>query len=101
VNPQIESGLGEKAYASLLEVPEKIDVGNIVRRPEFVEEVVDQAIRWKVPAIWMQEDGIHGKAAGKPRRAGMFLEMNRCILEEHRAIPTSRSPSAQPRRRPQ
>ena len=42
VNPQIESALGEKAYASLLEVPEKIDIVNIFRRPEFVEEVVDR-----------------------------------------------------------
>jgi uncharacterized protein len=69
----------------LLDVPEKIDIVNIFRRPELVEEVVDQAIRLKVPAIWMQGDLIHGKAAGKPRRAGMFLEMNRCILQEHRA----------------
>ncbi|MEY2395423.1 MAG: uncharacterized protein QOF94_1768, partial [Acidobacteriaceae bacterium] len=54
VNPHIESCLGEKAYASLLEVPEKIDIVNIFRRPDFVEEVVDQAIRLKVSAIWMQ-----------------------------------------------
>ena len=45
VNPRIESSLGEKAYASLPDVPEKIDIVNIFRRPEFVEEVVDQAIR--------------------------------------------------------
>src|ERR1700692_1883651 len=56
VNPRIESCLGEKAYPSLLEVPEKIDIVNIFRRPEFVEEVVDQAIQLKAPAIWMQED---------------------------------------------
>jgi predicted CoA-binding protein len=41
---------------------------------------VDQAIRLKVPAIWMHEDVIHQKAAGKLCRAGMFVEMNRCIL---------------------
>jgi uncharacterized protein len=85
VNPQIESCLGEKAYASLLEVPEKIDIGNIFRRPEFVEEVVDQAIQLKVPAIWMQEDVIHEKAAEKARKAGLFVVMDRCILKEHRA----------------
>ena len=65
VNPQIESCLGEKAYASLLEVPEKIDIVNIFRRPEFVEEVVDQAIQLKVPAIWMQEEVIHEKSCGE------------------------------------
>ena len=85
VNPQIESSLGEKAYASLLEVPGKIDIVNIFRRPEFVEEVVDQAIQLKVPAVWMQEDVIHEKAAEKARRAGIFVVMDRCILQEHRA----------------
>jgi uncharacterized protein len=85
VNPQIESCLGEKAYASLLDVPEKIDIVNIFRRPEFVEEVVDQAIQLKVPAIWMQEDVIHEIAAEKARRNGIFVVMDRCILQEHRA----------------
>ena len=85
VNPHIESCLGEKAYASLLEVPENIDIVNIFRRPEFVEEVVDQAIRLKVPAIWMQEDVIHEKAAEKARKAGIFVVMDSCILKEHRA----------------
>jgi len=85
VNPQIESSLGEKAYASLLEVPEKIDIVNIFRRPEFVEEIVDQAIRLKVPAVWMQEGVIHQKAADKARQAGICVVMDRCILQEHRA----------------
>ena len=53
--------------------------------PEFVEEVVDQAIQLKVPAIWMQEDVIHEKAAEKARKAGIFVVMDRCILKEHRA----------------
>jgi predicted CoA-binding protein len=85
VNPQITSCLGEKAYASLLDVPEKIDIVDIFRRPEFVEEIVDQAIQLKVPAIWMQEDVIHENAAEKARRAGMFVVMDSCILKEHRA----------------
>ena len=85
VNPLIDSCRGEKAYASLLEVREKIDIVNIFRRPEFVEEIVDQAIQLKVPAIWMQEDVIDEKAAEKARRAGIFVVMDRCILKEHRA----------------
>lgn len=85
VNPRIDSCLGEKAYASLLDVPEKIDIVNIFRRPEFVEEVVDQSIRLKVPAIWMQEDVIDENAAEKARRAGIFVVMDLCILKEHRA----------------
>ena len=85
VNPTIHGSLGEKSYASLLEVPEKIDLVNIFRRPEYVEEVVDQAIRLKVPAIWMQESVVHEKAAEKARKAGIFVIMDRCILKEHRA----------------
>jgi uncharacterized protein len=85
VNPKIRYSLGEKAYDTLLDVPEKIDIVNIFRRPEFVEEVVDQAIQLKVPAIWMQEDVIQEKAAEKARQAGIFVVMDRCILKEHRA----------------
>ena len=85
VNPHIESCLGEKACASLLDVPEKIDIVNIFRRPEFVEEIVDQAIQIKVPTIWMQEDVVHQKAADKAREAGVFVVMDRCILKDHRA----------------
>ena len=89
VNPRIKSCLGEKAYASLLDIPkdipDKIDIVNIFRRPEFVEEIVDQAIQLKVPAIWMQEEVIHEKAAEKARQAGIFVVMDRCILKEHRA----------------
>ena len=84
INPRIEESLGEKAYATLSDVPEKIDIVNIFRRSEFVEVIVDEAIRLKVPAIWMQEDVIHEKAAEKARQAGIFVVMDRCILKEHR-----------------
>jgi len=85
VNPQIQETLGEKAYASLQDVAEKIDIVNIFRRPEFVEQIVDQAIQLKVPVIWMQEEVIHERAAEKARQAGIFVVMDRCILKEHRA----------------
>jgi uncharacterized protein len=85
VNPRIRTALGEKAYPSLLDVPEKIDIVDIFRRPEFAEEVVDQAIQLKLPAVWMQEKVIHEKAAQKARAAGLFVIMDRCILVEHRA----------------
>jgi predicted CoA-binding protein len=85
VNPRIQVSLGEKSYASLLDVPGKIDIVNIFRRPEFVEEIVDQAIQLKVPAIWMQEGVVHEKAAEKARKTGSFVIMDRCILQEHRA----------------
>ena len=84
VNPQITDALGERSYASLLEVPEKIDIVDIFRRSEYVDEIVDEAIQLKVPAIWMQESVVNERAAEKARRAGIFVVMDRCILKEHR-----------------
>jgi hypothetical protein len=85
VNPNITDALGETSYGSLLDVEEKIDIVNIFRRPEFVPDVVDQAIQLKVPVLWMQEGVVHEQAAEKARRAGIFVVMDQCILKEHRA----------------
>jgi hypothetical protein len=85
VNPQITEALGEDSYPSLLEVPEKIDLVDVFRRPEYVDEIVEQAIQLKIPAIWLQEDVINERAAETARKAGMFVVMNQCILKEHRA----------------
>ena len=85
VNPTISESLGEKAYPLLLDVPEKIDIVDIFRRPEFVDEIVDQAIQLKIPAVWMQEEVINESAAAKARKAGMFVVMDQCILKEHKA----------------
>lgn len=85
VNPSITEALGETAYPSLLDVPDKIDIVDIFRRPEYVEDIVDQAIQLKIPAVWMQEEVINEAAAAKARKAGMFVAMDLCILKEHRA----------------
>jgi uncharacterized protein len=89
VNPQIAEALGEKSYPSLLEIPrdvaEKIDLVDVFRRSEYVDEIVEQAIQLRIPAIWLQEDVINERAAEKARKAGMFVVMDRCILKEHRA----------------
>jgi hypothetical protein len=84
VNPKISEALGERSYPSLLDVPDKIDIVNIFRRREFVEEIVEQAIQLKIPAVWMQEDVINQRAAEKARKAGMFVAMDLCILKEHK-----------------
>jgi hypothetical protein len=85
VNPNISEALGERSYPSLLDVPERIDLIDVFRRPEYVDEIVEQAIQLKVPAIWLQEDVINEAAADKARQAGLFVVMDRCILKEHRA----------------
>jgi hypothetical protein len=85
VNPNIQEALGEDAYPSLLQVAEKIDLVDVFRRPEYVDEIVQQAIQLKIPAIWLQEGVINERAAERARQAGMFVVMDRCVLKEHRA----------------
>lgn len=85
VNPTIKGALGEKAVASLSQIKEKIDIVDVFRRSEFVPEIVDETIRLKMPAVWLQEDVVHEEAAHKARQAGLFVVMDRCILKEHRA----------------
>jgi len=83
VNPNITEWMGEKAYPSLLDVPEKIDIVDVFRRSDAVPEVVGQAIHIKAPVIWMQEGVVHQEAAEKARQAGIFVVMDKCILKEH------------------
>lgn len=89
VNPKIKEALGETAHQSLLDIPvalrEKVDVVNVFRRPEFVDEIVEQTIELNIPAIWLQEGVVHERAAKKARQAGIFVVMDLCILKEHRA----------------
>src|ERR1700692_3075663 len=55
VNPNLTEVLGEKCYARLEDIPEKVDIVDVFRRSEFVSEVVDAAIRIGARAVWMQE----------------------------------------------
>jgi hypothetical protein len=85
VNPNESAVLGEKAYRTLSEIPEKVDLVDVFRRPEFVPEIVDEAIRLNIPSLWLQEGVIHSAAVQKARDAGITVVMDRCILKEHRA----------------
>ena len=83
VNPGVQQVLGEKSYASLADISEKIDIVNVFRRPAHVPEIVDEVIRLKLPALWLQEGVVHEEAAEKARQAGIYVVMDRCILKEH------------------
>jgi predicted CoA-binding protein len=83
VNPAEREVLGEKCYARLEDIPERVDIVNIFRRSEFVPEIVESAIRIGARAIWMQEGVIHAEAAERARAAGLFVTMDSCILKEH------------------
>lgn len=82
VNPHESEVLGRKAYATLDEVPEPLEIVNIFRRPEHVPEVVDAAIRRGAKVIWMQEGVIHEESARRARAAGVDVVMDLCILKE-------------------
>jgi predicted CoA-binding protein len=86
VNPCETEVLGEKAYASLDEIPDPVDIVDIFRRPEFVPDIVDAAIRIGAKCVWMQEGVVHEEAAAKARAAGLEVVMDRCILKEHRKM---------------
>jgi predicted CoA-binding protein len=85
VNPNETEVLGEKAYASLDDVPGPIEIVDIFRRPEFVPDVVEAAIRRKARVIWMQLGVVNEAAAERARAAGLEVVMDRCILVEHRS----------------
>src|SRR6202795_4576797 len=82
VNPNESEVLGEKSYARLEDVPEKIDIVDIFRRSELVPEVVDAAIRIGAPAIWMQEGVEDEPSAERARHAGLFVVMDHCIAKK-------------------
>jgi len=86
LNPREREVLGEKSYARLEEVPERVDIVDIFRRSEFVPEIVESAIRMGARGIWMQEGVVHREAAERARRAGLFVVMDSCILKEHRRL---------------
>ena len=83
VNPNETEVLGEKAYPSLFDVPEKIDLVNVFRRPEEAGIAVDQAIAVGIQAVWMQEGVIDNGAAQRAVDAGLMVVMDRCWLKEH------------------
>jgi len=83
VNPRETEVLGERAYASLDDVPEPFEIVDIFRRSEYVPEIVEAATRRGAKVIWMQEGVIHEEAAQQARAAGLEVVMDRCILQDH------------------
>jgi len=84
VNPNETDVLGEPSYASLEEVPQKIEIVDIFRCPNEVPPVVDAAIRACAKVIWMQLGIANQAAAEKALAAGITVVMDACILIEHK-----------------
>jgi len=83
VNPNETEVFGERAYASLSEVPEKIDLVDIFRRSEEAGKAVDEAIAIGAKAVWLQEGVIDNAAAQRAVDAGLLVVMDRCWLKDH------------------
>ncbi len=86
VNPNETEVLGEKAYPTLADVPEPVDIVNIFRRPALAGAVVDEAIARGAKAVWMQVGVVNEEAAERARVAGLSVVMDHCIMVEHRRL---------------
>ena len=85
INPTIKTALGLPAYPNLLAAAREhpIDIVNIFRRPEFVPDIVEQAIAIQAKAVWMQLGVIHREAARRAYEAGLVVVMDRCMKVEY------------------
>jgi predicted CoA-binding protein len=86
VNPFLERSLDEKAYASLLNLPEAVDLVLIFRRSEAVPPFVQEAIQIGAKAVWMQLGIVNIEAAKAAQEAGLKVVMNACMMVEHRRL---------------
>jgi predicted CoA-binding protein len=92
VNPSVESVLGEPAVGALEQLPEvlgrdeRVDIVDVFRRPEHVAALVDDCIRLRLPALWLQEGVIDAAAAARARAAGIFTVMDRCLFKDRAAL---------------
>ncbi|MEX0762264.1 MAG: CoA-binding protein [Dehalococcoidia bacterium] len=86
VNPMIDEWDGLPAYDSVRNVPGKVDIVDVFRRPEYVPPVVDDAIAAGAGAIWMQVGVVNAGAAQAAWDAGLVVIMDRCAMVEHRKL---------------
>jgi uncharacterized protein len=92
VTPSQPAILGETAVASLADLPtvlnagERVDIVDVFRKPEFVSGIVDECIRLKLPALWLQEGVIDQAAAERAVAAGIFTVMDQCIYKVRAAL---------------
>ena len=88
VNPSLESWQGIKSYPNLSSIPKntKLDIVDIFRKPEAVGEIVEESIKVKPKAIWMQLGVINEEAGKKASNSGMTVVMDKCIMVEHKKL---------------
>ena len=83
VNPNETEVLGEKAYPSLLDVPDEVDVVDVFRRPNAVPAIAEQAVQIGAKALWLQFQVISPEGAEIATKGGLDVVMDRCMKIEH------------------
>ncbi|APW64816.1 CoA-binding protein [Poseidonibacter parvus] len=84
IYPKEETILGEKVYRSLEEIPFKIDMVDVFRKPNAIAAVVDACIaRGDIDCVWTQLGLVNNEAAQKAEKAGMKVVQNKCTKIEH------------------
>ena len=86
VRPAISEVLGQAAYPNLSVVPGQIDLVDVFRNPDEVDAIVEECIRLKLPAIWLQDGVVNEAAALRAKAAGMFVVMDRCTFRDYTAL---------------
>jgi len=91
VNPQLQPDalrqeLGERCYPNLDSIPEPVDIVDVFRRPEYLPEIADQAVRKGARVLWGQLGVVNLEAAERARKAGMTVVMDRCPAIEYRRL---------------
>jgi uncharacterized protein len=83
VNPRYPEILGAKCYASLRDVPEKVEIVDVFRKTQDVMPIADDALAIGARVLWQQLGVRNEAAAAKARAAGMDAVMDRCVKIEH------------------
>jgi len=83
VNPREAEILGERSYASLLDVPERIDIVDVFRRAEDTPAIADEAVTIGAKALWLQTGIVNEDAAARAKKGGLVVVMDTCIGATH------------------
>jgi hypothetical protein len=83
VRPLVDEVLGEKAYASLADIPFQVDLVDVFRAAEHIPAIVEQCLALHLPAIWIQEGIVHEAAAQQAQTGDMTVVMDRCLLKDY------------------
>ena len=83
VRPAVSEVLGEKAYAKLSDIPEKVDMVDVFRAGDQIDPIIDECIALGIPRLWLQDGVINEAAAERARAAGITVVMDRCVWRDY------------------